>query len=112
MIRVWKYNNYICNDAQIICHAQDLWKLAWSCKHCIYYACQTHEIYQVLPYSVEFKAHEEFWNPLSKTALSKCSFIYNKGPLTSEMTVKLKSNLNIGPVNIFPNFCHDAQYIP
>ena len=23
---------------------------------CIYYACQTHEIYQVLPYSLDFKA--------------------------------------------------------
>ena len=27
---------------------------------CIYYACQTHEIYQVLPYSVDFKAPSSF----------------------------------------------------
>ena len=27
---------------------------------CIYYACQTHEIYQVLPYSVDFKAPRSF----------------------------------------------------
>ena len=39
---------------------------------CIYYACQTHRIHQVLPYSVEL------WNPLSKTLLSKCSFQWNK----------------------------------
>ena len=25
-----------------ICHTRDLWKLFLSCKHCIYYACQTH----------------------------------------------------------------------
>ena len=47
---------------------------------CIYYARQTHGIYQVLPYSVDFKAPREFWNPLSKTVLSECSFIWNKGP--------------------------------
>ena len=32
----------------------------------IYYACQTSEIYQVLPNSVDFKAPGELWNPLSK----------------------------------------------
>ena len=37
---------------------------------CIYYAHQTSEIYQVLPYSVDFKALEELWNPLSKTVPS------------------------------------------
>ena len=43
---------------------------------CINYAHQTHEIYQVrLPYSVDFKAPLELWNPLSKTVLSKCSLI-------------------------------------
>ena len=41
----------------------------------IYYASQTHEIYQVLPYSVNFKAPRELWNPLSETVLIKCSFI-------------------------------------
>ena len=48
---------------------------------CIYNACQTHEIYQVLPYSVDFKAPGALWNPLSKTVLSKFSFICNKGPV-------------------------------
>ena len=35
----------------------------------VYYAHQTHEIYQVhvLPYSVDYKAPRELWNPLSKT---------------------------------------------
>ena len=45
---------------------------------CVYYALKTHEIYQVLPYSVDFKAPGELWNPLSKAVLSKCSFIWNK----------------------------------
>ena len=45
----------------------------------IYYTHQTREIYQVLPYLVDFKAPGELWNPLSKTALSKCSFIWIKG---------------------------------
>ena len=31
---------------------------------CVYYACQTYEIYQVLSYSVDFKAPQELWNPL------------------------------------------------
>ena len=45
---------------------------------CVYYACQTCEIYQVLPYSVNFKAPTELWNSLSKIVLSKCSFICNE----------------------------------
>ena len=47
---------------------------------CTYYAHQTHEIYLVLPYSVGFKAPGELWNPLGKTALSKYSLNWNKGP--------------------------------
>ena len=31
----------------------------------IYYAQQTHEIYQVLTYPVDFKASRELWNPPS-----------------------------------------------
>ena len=64
------------------CHAQDLWKLSRPCKQMhFYYACQTREIYYVLPYSVDFKAPQELWNPLSKTVHSKCSFIWNQGPV-------------------------------
>ena len=45
---------------------------------CVYHACQTHEIYEILPYWVDFKAPAELWNPLNKAALSKC---INKWPL-------------------------------
>ena len=38
---------------------------------CIYCAHQTCEIYQALPYSVDFKAPGEILNPLSKTALRR-----------------------------------------
>ena len=60
-------------------------------KRCIYYALQTHKIYQVLPYSVDFKAPGELWNQLSKTVLSKCSSISNtckhlKWPWSSKVT--------------------------
>ena len=41
--------------------------------------------------------------------LVKKSFISNKGLLHILMTIKLKSNLYMGPSNIFPNFlpCHE-----
>ena len=68
---------------------------------CVYSARQTREIYQVLPYSVDFKAPAELWNPLRKTVLSKCSFIPNKGPVKLWNDRKLKSNLYVGSVNIF-----------
>ena len=45
---------------------------------CVYYAHQTHEIYQVLSYSVDLKAPVGLWNPLNETVLRKCSFIGNK----------------------------------
>ena len=45
---------------------------------CVYYAYHTGEIYLVLPYSMAFKAPGELWNPMSKTVLSKYSFIWNK----------------------------------
>ena len=35
----------------------------------IFYVNQTCEIYQVLPYSVDFKAPWELWNPLSRQYL-------------------------------------------
>ena len=38
---------------------------------CANYAHKTREIYQVLPYSVDFKAPRELWNPLCKSVLSK-----------------------------------------
>ena len=52
-----------------------------TCKNLISSSCahQTHEISQTLPYSVDFKAPGELWNPLSKTILNKRSFIWDKG---------------------------------
>ena len=44
-------------------------------KSCVYYAHQTCEIYQLLPYLVDLKIPLELWNPLSKTVLSKFSII-------------------------------------
>ena len=49
-------NTWTVLKRRTICHARDLWKLAQFVNSCIYYACQTHEIYQVLPYSLDFKA--------------------------------------------------------
>ena len=50
-------------------------------KSCIFSTYQTHEIYQVRTYSMDFKAPGELWNPWSKTVVSKCTFIWNKGPV-------------------------------
>ena len=55
----------------------------------VYYAYKTHEVYQILPYSVDFKAPSELWNPLSETVLSKCSFNWNKGPVNIRHDWKL-----------------------
>ena len=74
--------------------------------------------YLVLPYSVDFKAPRELWNPLSKstkTVLSKCSLIWNKGPvniwnLSKAKKITCTSDLLI---YIFPNFFtlkHDGNY--
>ena len=63
---------------------------------CIYYAYQTLEIYQVLPYAADFKAPLE-----SKTVFSKCSFIWYKGPVNIWLDCKAQNYLNIGPVKTF-----------
>ena len=55
-------------NIRTICHAR---KLARSLNNCIYHAHQTRAIYQVLPYSVNFKPSVELWNPLSKAVLSE-----------------------------------------
>ena len=48
---------------------------------CVYYAHQTREINQLLPYSVDFKAPGELWNPMCKAIHGKFCFIRNKGPV-------------------------------
>ena len=47
----------------------------------VYCARETREMYQALPDSVDFKAPEELWNPLSKAVVTKCSFVWFKGPV-------------------------------
>ena len=53
----------------------------------VYYAGQTHGIYQVhvLPYSMDFKAPGD----------SKCSFIWDKGPVKIWNNLKAQSNLYV-----------------
>ena len=70
------------------CHAKTGENWLGLVNSCIYYAHQTHEIYQL-------------WNPLSKTVLSKNSSIYNKGP------VDIWNDRKVGPVNTFPKFWHN-----
>ena len=69
-------------------------------------ARHTREIYQILPYSMDFKALRELWNPLGKTVFSKCSFSWNKRLVTSDITVAIESKVYVEPVNICPNFLH------
>ena len=71
------------------------------------------EIYQVLPYSVDFKAPRELWNPLSKTVLSKVDVVLYriKDLYTCDMGVKLENNLYVGPENNFHNFCTVIKHL-
>ena len=83
-------------------------------KSCIYYAHQTHEIYHVVSYSVDFKALGELWNPLSIQYFINVVLFGIKDLQTFEMTKKPKSNLYVGAVNIFPKFwhCHFDGLVP
>ena len=81
-----------------ICH--DPWKFVLSCKQ----LRQTRKIYQELPYSVDCKAPDELWNPMNKTLLRKCSFIWYKGLvniLNYHTHDTAQNNLSVRPVNIF-----------
>ena len=68
---------------------------------CVYCAHPTCEIYQVLHYSVDLGSFEIHW---VKQDLVNAVLFGIQDLETSEMTVKLKGNLLIGPENIFPNF--------
>ena len=70
----------------------------------VYSASQIHEIYQVLPSSVDFKASKGLSNPLSYTALGKCSFISNKGAVNISNYCKAQKIFYDRPVKKFPNF--------
>ena len=76
------------------CHGQELWKLARSCK-------QLQLLCPPDPWNLPGTAPGELCNPLIKTVPSKCSFIRNKGPVNICNNNELKSNLYVGPVNIF-----------
>ena len=85
-----------------IWHTRDLWKLARSCKH-VRLLCPLDPRDQVLPYSVDFKAPGELWNPLSKTVLSKSDFVWIKGPVN---TWKAKKISCTSTCKYFPIFWH------
>ena len=72
---------------------------------CIYCARQTHEIYLILPGSVDFKA-ESFETHWASQNLVNVVLFRIKDMNTSEITIKLKTNFYVGPVKIFPNFWH------
>ena len=79
-------------------------KLLGFVNSCVYYANQTHDIYQVLSYSVDFKGPEEIdW---VRQYLMKVGLFRIKDLSKSEITAKLKSNLYVQPVDIFHNFWH------
>ena len=59
---------------------------------CVYYTHQICEIYQVLPYSVDFKAPQQY-------SVNEVLFGI-KGLQTPETTVQLKSILYVRPINI------------
>ena len=44
----------------------------------VYYAHQTRENYQVLPWA-DFNAPQDLCKPLTKTVFSKCNFGWNEG---------------------------------
>ena len=71
---------------------------------CVYYARQTREIYQVPPYSVDFKAPGYLWNPFIKTVLTECSFISNKGPVNILNDRKAQKLLVRRTCKYFPEF--------
>ena len=85
---------------RITWYARDLWKLARSCKHvCLLCLSVTWN----LP-GTALPSSQELWNAMRKTVLNTCSFVWNKDPYTSEITVNFDTNSNVGPANIFPIF--------
>ena len=102
----WKLSKNICMwvlpvlKIRIIFHVRDLWKLARICKGCL--LCPP-DPWNLPGTALVSGFQSSTWNILSKTVLSKCSFIWNKWPVNIWNDLKLKSNMHVGPVNIFPN---------
>ena len=72
-------------------------------KDCVFYARQTHDIYQVLPYSVDFRAPGSLEIHLVRKYLANVVLFGIKDMWTFEMTLKFNSNLYVGLVTICPN---------
>ena len=113
----WRYHSLVPNHGYMQCEKLVRFAKPDTCenwlglvKSCVYYAHQTHEIYQLLLFPVDFKARGELWNLLNKTVHSKCSFIWNDGPVKIWNDHKAE-NLYIGHVNIFPNFWHWPNFV-
>ena len=71
---------------------------------CIYYALQTCEILPDTALLSGFPSSPgAYW--VRQYSVNLVLFVI-KYRQTSEMTIKLKSNLYVRPVNIFPNFWH------
>ena len=65
---------------------------------------------QALSYSVDFTAPEEIWKRLSKTALSKYSFIFDKRHVDIWNDRKAKQSCVCRTSRYFPNFWHWNNY--
>ena len=68
---------------------------------CVYHNRQTRDIYQVLPYSVVFKAPRSFEIHWVRQYLVNAVLFGIQDLQTYKMTVNLKSNFYVGAVNIF-----------
>ena len=109
IIMIWRHITVL--KIRTIFYNWDLRNYQGLVNSCVYYARETRESYQVLPYSIDLKAAVEIWNQLSKTVFSKCSFVWNKGIVNIWNDRKAKGILCVGPVNKFLFFLHCLSYI-
>ena len=73
---------------------------------CIYYVWQTHAIYQILSYPVDFKATGIFEIHWVRQYLVNIVLFQIKTCKHLKWLSKLESKVNVRPVNIFANFWH------
>ena len=103
-------NIYTVLKIQTICHARDLWKLAWSCK-LLHLLCLPN-LWSLLGTAL-FNGFQSSWWSFEIHWVRQYSanvvLFGIKDLQTPEMTVKLKSNLYVRHVNIVPK-C-DTVYI-
>ena len=53
-----------------------------------YYVQKIHKIYRALPFSVDFRARDELWDPLVDTVHGTCSYICCKGHVNKSNVCK------------------------